>query len=93
MKLRQRRQGGWKWWEWVKRQLAWPLQQAIRLVHWRLSKLMLLSLEVAMEYMLALLHSPQVCACAWWPQKCLLGSWRHQCRQAMFVEEPGALER
>lgn len=60
IKLRQRRTHGWKWAEWLRRQLAWPLVQAIRLTHWQLSKLMLLSLEVAMEYMLALLHSPQV---------------------------------
>lgn len=60
MKLRQRNRGGWKWWEWIKRRLAFPLQLLIRLAHWQLSKLMLLGLEVAMEYMLALLHSPQV---------------------------------
>ncbi|KAK9789036.1 hypothetical protein WJX73_003859 [Symbiochloris irregularis] len=60
MKLRQRNKGGWKWWEWIKRHLALPFQLLIRLVHWQLSKLMLLGLEVAMEYMLALLHSPQV---------------------------------
>ena len=66
MKLRQRRHGAWKWAEWLRRQLSWPLGQLIRLAHWRLSKLMLLALEVALEHMLALLHSPQVLG----PQPC-----------------------
>ena len=47
----------------VRRGLAWPLQRAGQLAHVLLSKAMLLSCEVALEYMLGLSYSPQVGHC------------------------------
>ena len=43
----------------LRRGLAWPLQKAGQLSHVVLSKALLLSCEVALEYMLALTYSPQ----------------------------------
>lgn len=61
----------------IRRGLAWPLQRAGQLAHVVLSKAMLLSCEVALEYMLGLSYSPQARASAhlcarlyaacWWP--------------------------
>ena len=60
IRLRRRRhdsQGG--PWLALRRGLAWPLQKAGQLSHVVLSKALLLSCEVALEYMLALTYSPQ----------------------------------
>ena len=43
-----------------RRALAWPLKQAIGIGHGVLSRFMLIGIEVALEYMLALTYSPQV---------------------------------
>lgn len=60
IRLRRRRPDANVCWQAVRRGLAWPLLQAGQLAHVVLSKTMLLSCEVALEYMLGLTYSPQV---------------------------------
>ena len=57
--------------------LHWPIR---KLVNWGqsfLSKALLVTCEVAMEYMLALTYSPQVNVIPWLPEFCL-HVWLHQ---------------
>ena len=60
IRLRRRRHDSGGFWLGVRRGLAWPLQKSGQLAHVVLSKALLLSCEVALEYMLALTYSPQV---------------------------------
>ena len=60
IRLRRRRHDSGGFWLAVRRGLAWPLQKSGQLAHVVLSKALLLSCEVALEYMLALTYSPQV---------------------------------
>ena len=59
IRLRRRRPDASKIGSSIRRGLAWPLQRAGQLAHVVLSKAMLLSCEVALEYMLGLTYSPQ----------------------------------
>lgn len=61
IRLRRRRHDSGGFMLTVRRGLAWPLQKAGTLAHVLLSKALLLSCEVALEYMLGLTYSPQVC--------------------------------
>ena len=60
IRLRRRHHDSGGFWLTVRRGLAWPLQKLGQLAHVVLSKALLLSCEVALEYMLALTYSPQV---------------------------------
>ncbi|CAL5219904.1 g1831 [Coccomyxa viridis] len=60
IRLRRRHHDSGGFWLTVRRGLAWPLQKMGQLAHVVLSKALLLSCEVALEYMLALTYSPQV---------------------------------
>ena len=60
IRLRRRRPDSNSCWQAVRRGLAWPLLQAGQLAHVVLSKAMLMTCEVALEYMLGLTYSPQV---------------------------------
>ena len=60
IRLRRRKHDSGGFWLGVRRGAAWPLQKAGQLAHVVLSKALLLSCEVALEYMLALTYSPQV---------------------------------
>ena len=64
IRLRRRHHDSGGFWLNVRRGLAWPLQKLGQLAHVVLSKALLLSCEVALEYMLALTYSPQVRASA-----------------------------
>ncbi len=72
IRLRRRRHDSGGFWLGVRRGLAWPLQKLGQLAHVVLSKALLLSCEVALEYMLALTYSPQVHALAAKPALLLL---------------------
>ncbi|BDA42347.1 probable Na(+)/H(+) antiporter NhaH at N-terminal half [Coccomyxa sp. Obi] len=60
IRLRRRKPDSNSCWQAVRRGFAWPLLQAGQLAHVVLSKTMLLSCEVALEYMLGLTYAPQV---------------------------------
>ncbi len=60
IRLRRRKPDSNSCWQAVRRGFAWPLLQAGQLAHVVLSKTMLSSCEVALEYMLGLTYSPQV---------------------------------
>ena len=57
--LRRRRHDSGGFWLGVRRRVAWPLQKLGALAHVVMSKALLLSCEVALEYMLALTYAPQ----------------------------------
>lgn len=57
--LRRRRHDSGGFWLGVRRRAAWPLQKLGALAHVVMSKALLLSCEVALEYMLALTYAPQ----------------------------------
>lgn len=60
IRLRRRRPESNKFVAALRRAASWPLLQAGQLAHVVLSKAMLLSCEVALEYMLGLTYTPQV---------------------------------